>query len=247
MRFNHRYLFSCSLVLAIAFSTASCNLPNLPANLPSNLPSTSTPSSNTPQGKIQVIGAELFDKYPLNYRVGMQWVYSMKMPGVSLPALPGFNTSQLPNLSQLLPSNTSEMGELTMTVTAIHGDLVTMETTVKMNITSPTSPAPTSVTFNKNTPAALYSQMNQDSKTTGTYTYTLIGPESVSVAAGTYQADKIKGRLEATTQIEAGTVNSNQDSLLWMAAGVGMVKQETTTVTAGVTATNILELKRFTP
>lgn len=274
-----RLTLAFSLALSTVLSLVACNGQNLPANLPSGVPSnlpgiikpSGTPASGTPvptgtpsaapstapsgaptapQGKITVVGAELFTKYAINYRVGMKWVYSMKMPGVSMPSLPsipGFNTSQIPNLSSLLPSSgsSSEMGELTLTVTAVNGDLVTIESAVKMNITAIAPTQPSSVTFSKNSPAALYSAINQDSKTSGTYTYSLIGPESVTVAAGSYNTDKLKGRLEATTQTDSGSVSTTQDALLWMAVGIGMVKQEVTTVTTGVTTKNVIELKSF--
>ncbi len=289
-----RIWISAILLLALAACNGQ-NLPNtLPTSLPSNVPALIRPSgtptaspapgaavatnpvtatapatTTTPgQGEIKVVGADLFNKYTVNYRTGMKWVYSLKMPGFSLPslpAIPGFTTTQLPsNLSDLLnigsggtsggtsggsSNSNGELGEMTMEVTAVQGDLVTMATAVKMNFNLPGGAPfkPTETTFSKAEPQKLYSVLAQSGNTNGTYTYSLIAAESVTVTAGSYNADKISGKLQATSSTGAGDVSSQQDSLLWMANQVGMVKQETKTVTAGISSTTVLELKSFAP
>lgn len=277
----------------LLLSLLACNGQNLPANLPSSLPSNvpnlarpsaaptapnaspTTAPAQSPvtapapgQGEIKVIGSDLFNKYTVNYRVGMKWVYSLKMPGLSLPslpAIPGFTTSQLPsNLSDLLnlgsggststgsssgSTGSGELGEMTMEVTAIQGDLVTLSTAVKMTLSMPGGAPikPSQTTFSKANPQKLYDSLAQSGDTNGTYTYSLIGPETVNVAAGSYGADKISGKLQASTSSSAGSTSIQQDSLIWMANNVGMVKQETKTTTAGIASTTVLELKSFTP
>jgi len=287
-----RIWLSATLLLALAACNGQ-NLPStLPTSVPSNLPALIRPSgtpnttpapgsavANAPvtatapvpppatgQGEIKVVGADLFNKYTVNYRTGMKWVYSLKMPGFSLPslpAIPGFTTTQLPsNLSDLLNigsggssggtsggNSNGELGEMTMEVKAVQGDLVTMATAVKMNLNLPGGAPfkPSETTFSKAEPQKLYSVLAQSGNTNGTYTYSLIAAESLTVAAGSYNADKISGKLQAVSSTGAGDVNSQQDSLLWMANQVGMVKQETKTVTAGISSTTVLELKSFTP
>jgi len=284
-----RLWLSASLLLALAACNGQ-NLPStLPTSLPSNLPALIRPSgtpatpntSATPapgssvapvpvtapspgQGEIKVVGADLFNKYTVNYRTGMKWVYSLKMPGFSLPslpAIPGFTTSQLPsNLSDLLnigtggtggstSSNNGELGEMTMEVKAVQGDLVTIATSVKMTLSIPGGAPikPSETTFSKAEPQKLYSEIAKGGNTSGTYTYSLIAAESITVAAGSYSADKISGKLQASSSTDVGSVSSQQDSLLWMANNVGMVKQETKTMTSGITSTTVLELKSFVP
>lgn len=283
-----RIWLSATLLLALAACNGQ-NLPStLPTSVPSNLPALIRPSGtpnatpapgstdapppvaapSTGQGEIKVVGADLFNKYTVNYRTGMKWVYSLKMPGFSLPslpAIPGFTTTQLPsNLSDLLnigsggtsggtsggsTSSNGELGEMTMEVKAVQGDLVTMATAVKMNLNLPGGAPfkPTETTFSKAEPQKLYSVLAQSGNTNGTYTYSLIAAESLTVAAGSYSADKISGKLQAISSTGAGDVGSQQDSFLWMANQIGMVKQETKTVTAGISTSTVLELKSFTP
>jgi hypothetical protein len=230
-----------------------------------------TPPTASGSGKITVIGADLFAKYAVDYQVGKQWVYSLQMPGGLTPQIPnvndllsklpaGFRTAQtVPDLSAInnlignltgtggstssntSTSRTSELGEISWTVVAVEGDMVTIETRVNMTLAK-TTPAPTRSTFSKKSPAALYSEINQESDTTGTYTYTLIGgPENVSVAGGSFSTDKLAGKLKATSK--GSTIE--QDATLWMAAGVGLVKQEVNSVVAGIKTTTILELKSY--
>ena len=248
--------------------------PAKPGEQPATPASPANPATPAPEGggKITVVGADLFAKYAVDYQVGKQWVYSLQMPGGLVPQMPnlndllgklptGFRTAQtVPDLNAInnlignltgtggttsssssTTPRTSELGEISWTVVAVEGDMVTIETRVNMTLAK-TTPAPTRSTFSKKSPAALYSEINQESDTTGTYTYTLIGgPESVSVAGGTFSADKLAGKLKATSKGSA----IEQDATLWMAAGVGLVKQEVNSVVAGIKTTTILELKSY--
>jgi hypothetical protein len=275
-------LFSASFILAL--SLIGCDGTTVPANLPSALPSKlaqanqpsgtpATAQSNTPaapakgEGIIEVIGSDLFNKYKVDYRTGMKWVYTLTMPGFALPSIPTFNAKQIPsNISDLINSvnggnssgtgannptgnSSGSLGEMTLEVKSVVGELVTIETTINMSISVPGgSPLkPTTVTFNKSAPESMYSKISQSGDTNGTYTYSLIGPENITVAAGSYSADKLAGKLKATTSAAGSSVSTEQDSILWLAPGVGMVKQETKTMSSGIAITNILELKSFTP
>ncbi|PIQ28839.1 hypothetical protein COW36_09695 [bacterium (Candidatus Blackallbacteria) CG17_big_fil_post_rev_8_21_14_2_50_48_46] len=259
------------LVKASASPSAS------PAATPATSPSAnpSTPSSEpTPaasaepgNGVIKVEGEDLFNKYTVNYRVGMKWVYSLKMPGIALPnlsGLAGFSAQQIPDVNAILnglsggssgstgsstPAAPSEMGEFTIEVTAVAGDMVTLSTQVKMTTEIPGGAPikPSTSSFNKSNPGKMYSELGQNGNTNGTLKYSLVGPESVTVPAGSFSADKIAGMMNVTSSTGAGSVESTQESSLWMAVGTGMVKQENKSTTSGITVTTLLELKSFMP
>ncbi len=278
---------------------AACNGQNLPANLPTSLPSnvpalirpSGTPISPNPnatpvpgasatpntQGEIKVVGADLFNKYTVEYRTGMKWVYSLKMPGFSLPnipsgagfpSIPGFSITQIPDLSNIpglnLGAGTSagtsagasagassgDLGEMIMEVKTVAGDQVTVATEFKFTqslLASFNLFKPTQSTFSKSNRGKMYEGIGSSNGTNGTLTYALVGSESVSVPAGTYSADKISSKLATTTAVGSANAESQQDTTLWMASGVGLVKHESKTVIQGSTSSVLLELKSFTP
>lgn len=291
-----RILLSTALLMALA----ACNGVNLPATLPTSLPSrqptspsgapatpqppsatpaptTSTSPSTTatpaPQGQIAVVGTDLFNKYTVEYRTGMKWVYSLKMPGFSLPnipaipgvpSIPGFSIAQIPDLSNIPGLNlgagagasagasaaSGELGDMIMEVKSIEGDQVTVATEFKFTqslLASFNLFKSTQTTFSKNNRGKMYDNIGGGSGTSGTLTYSFVGSESVSVAAGTYSADKIASKLVTSTATGGGSAESQQDVNLWMSVGVGLVKHESKTVIQGSSSTVLFELKSFTP
>ncbi|MBT9547862.1 MAG: hypothetical protein IV090_20910 [Candidatus Sericytochromatia bacterium] len=288
-----RIWLSATLLLALA----ACNGQNLPSTLPTSLPSNSpalirpsgTPNStpatgavvppnsvtapSSGQGELKVVGADLFNKYAVEYRTGMKWVYSLKMPGFSLPnipsgagfpSIPGFSVTQIPDLSSIPGLNlgagastgasagasNGDLGEMIMEVKAVAGDQVTVTTEFKFTqslLASFNLFKPTQSTFSKSNRGKMYEGIGSSNGTNGTLTYSLVGSESVSVPAGSYTADKISSKLATTTAVGSGSAESSQDTLLWMASGVGLAKHESKTVIQGTTSSVLLELKSFTP
>lgn len=286
-----RIWLSATLLLALA----ACNGQNLPSTLPTSVPSnlpalirpSGTPTSPNPnasavpgasaspntQGEIKVVGADLFNKYAVEYRTGMKWVYSLKMPGFSLPnipsgagfpSIPGFSVTQIPDLSSIPGLNlgagastgasagasNGDLGEMIMEVKAVAGDQVTVTTEFKFTqslLASFNLFKPTQSTFSKSNRGKMYEGIGSSNGTNGTLTYSLVGSESVSVPAGSYTADKISSKLATTTAVGSGSAESSQDTLLWMTSGVGLTKHESKTVIQGTTSSVLLELKSFTP
>lgn len=220
--------------------------PSAQPSTPQSAAPTAVPSS-APQGALTIVGADLFDKYPLTFRQGMRWEYSMKMPSVAieLPQLPGGLPAgfEIPGFGG--SGSGGEFGTLTMEVIRIDGNLVTMRTQVNTTLQGAAPPMqPTETTFEQRAIASLYTEAFV-SGGEGTMSWRADGSESVSVPAGTYSTDRIIGRLDA----QADAATTAQDITLWMAPNVGMVKQETTTMGSSgggsAAANTILELKSF--
>jgi hypothetical protein len=251
--------------------------PTSPASTtPSSTPASTTPSSTPASGgKLLVTNQDIFNKYNVEYRTGRKWVYSMKMPAINLGGLniPGFGTTQFGNINipglnipglgsgsgsgSASGSGSSELGEFTMEVVKVDGNMVTVRTTVNMNENLPggsSAMQDQEQTFPISEKSKLFSEMTQSAGTEGTLEWNRNPtPESVSVAGGNYTADKITGVMNVTSTQQGATANLKQDITTWIADGVGMVKQETksnTAVSGGGASGSIdvgvtLELKSF--
>lgn len=211
---------------------------------PSTAPVASAPPTS---GQLTIVGADLFDKYPLTFRQGQRWEYSMKMPSVavSVPQFPGGLPGgiQIPGIG-----GDSEFGTLIMEVIRVDGSNVTMRTQVNTTLQGAAPPMdPKEVTFAQRSTASLYTEAFANGQ--GTMTWRADGSESLTVAAGSYSADRIKGRLDADLASGGASATATQDITLWMAPNVGMVKQQTITTSSGSTTSGsaevILELKSF--
>ncbi len=197
----------------------------------------STPPS-TANGKLTVIGANSFDDFNLEFREGMKWTYKMKLAGVdiAIPNLPPGVT--IPGLGG--SSAGTNLGDFTMEVIKVNGNLITMRTDVNTAIAGSPDPAPTESTFEKKNISAVYTE-SFVSNGEGTLTWTSAGSESVTVPAGGYTAGVVNGRMNVT----ANGIQVNQDTKVWIANGVGMVKQEVVSEAAGTKSTTIVELQSF--
>lgn len=218
--------------------------PTAPVTAPSSAPVASAAPSN---GQLTIMGADLFDKYPLTFRQGLRWEYSMKMPSVAvnIPQLPGGLPAgfEIPGIG-----GNSDFGTLIMEVVRVDGNNVTMRTQVNTTMQGAVPPMePTEVTFEQRNTASLYTESFANGE--GTMTWRADGNENVSVPAGSYNADRIKGRLDANVASGGASATASQDITLWMAPNVGMVKQQTTSTSSGSSTTGsaevILELKSF--
>jgi len=213
-----------------------------PSSDPSTAPTaapTTQPSAPAANGKLTVIGADLFDGFNLEFRQGMKWTYNMKLagidiavpnlpPGVTIPGLGGGSTGA------------TNLGTYTMEVVKVDGNLITMRTDVNVTTAGAPDPAPTESTFEKKNISAVYTEAFTTNGE-GTLTWTSAGSESVSVPAGSYSAGVINGKMNVTVD----GVKLNQDTKVWISNGVGMVKEEVVTDTSGTKSTTIIELQSF--
>lgn len=250
--------------------------PTSPASTtPSTTPASTAPTTVSASGKLAVTNQDIFNKYNVEYRAGRKWVYSMKMPAINLGGIniPGFGTTQFGNINipglnipglgsgsgsgSASGSGSSELGEFTMEVVKVDGNMVTVRTSVNMSSQLPgggSAMQPQEQTFPINEKSKLFSEMTQSAGTEGTLEWNRnVTSESVSVAGGNYTADKITGVMNVTSAQQGATANLKQDITTWIADGVGMVKQETkssTAVSGGGASGSIdvgvtLELKSF--
>ena len=91
------------------------------------------------------------------------------------------------------------------------------------------------------------SAMMQMTGTEVNFDFSDLGNESVSVAAGEFDARKVKGSGTTESKIIFKTIKVSSDSTVWMSEKVpfGMVKAEGSSVTNGKTSTNATQLLEF--
>src|SRR5690606_35621798 len=126
------------------------------------------------------------------------------------------------------------------------GNLVTTRTSVNITLASGAPPMqPTESTFEKTATANFYSEAFA-SGGSGTLSWQADASESITVPAGSYSSDRIKGRMDVTVDSNGTQPKLKQDIKLGMAPGVGMVKQENVSSTAAsggsAGATVVMEL-----
>lgn len=237
--------------------TPAPNSSSDPSALPAPNPSASTtPTGDAPavsepgDGKIMISGANTFDAYSVDFKVGMKWVYSMKneiaTPQINLPTglpagiqIPGFGINSF-----------TDLGSLTMEVTNVTGNTVTIKTTTDISIPGAPPVEPQESTFDKSKGlSAMYSEQLASGQE-GTLNFSKVGSgESVSVKAGSYTADRIKALMKVTVDASGASVDFDQESMIWITSGVGMVKQETKSSIdssgVAVETTTLIELTSF--
>lgn len=272
-----------ALGLAAAISLTACNpqmkfptLPNPSASgsaspspttsatpMPSDSASPVASSTPTPTvsasaavgGQLTINGADLFSKYNLNYRVGMKWVYGLRLADLAIPSIPGLPSGvTIPGLpTGTGASGASSLGEISWEVISTDNNNVTIKVTTNTNTPVGTQTTNNNITFDKTKQANLYSQA-QAPGTNGTVTWTLgASGESVVVPAGTYNADRIEGNFDVVSQTGGATGNLKQQVKTWINSTVGMVKQEVKSdisasgggASGQTSTTTIIELKSF--
>ena len=237
-------------------SDPSSNPSAQPSDPPSATPNPNataqpTAAPSTGSGKLTIQGSALFNKYNVNYRAGMKWVYGMRLADLAvpqIPSLPGGVT--IPGLPSSGGSG-MDLGTMTMEVLKVEGETVTMQTTIVTNA-APTQIPPRTTTFQKSAMANLYTESQGDG-VEGTATWTAAGSESVTVPAGSYSADIINGVFDVTSLQNGVRADLDQTVKLWISNGVGMVKEEVKTSLSGTgsagsvqsDSTTIIELKSF--
>lgn len=253
-----------------ASASSSASPSATPSANPSSNPSTQPTSSptNAPQtGSITMVGADVFNKLTVDFKPGMKWVYGMKsaVGGIS------FGTQQLPGGVTLPPgfslpgasgsgsasgsaggSTNLDLGDMTMEVISVTGDMVTMRTSLNLKVGG-ASTAPTETTFPKSEGLAKVFVEAAAQGTTGTITFIAAGSESVTVPAQTYTAEKITATMNVTQTSDAATGNVDQDLIYWMVNGIGFVKMQSKAKVSGsssggnaaVDTTTVIELKSF--
>lgn len=217
-----------------------------PSAAPSQAPNPSASAAST--GKIIVSGADAFNAFNIEFRVGMKWVYKMStqlpVTGVSLPAgvsIPGFSGG----------GSTMDLGTMTMEVTQVNGDMVTISTKVDNKVSAAASTSSTN-TFPKRALASLYAEATSPGAE-GTLDWTKGESGSVTVPAGTYSATAINGKMSVKSQASGGSGTVNSDIKAWIANGVGMVKEEVKSLvdasaggaSTSSNSTTLIELQSF--
>lgn len=212
--------------------SASPSAQGTPEPTKSPQPTVSASASVEASGKLKVTGADVFNKYTMDFRTGMKWVYGMtsefKMPAIEIPgniSIPGGGSIPgLPTSGGSGGTSTTDLGELTIEVIKVEGDLVTMRSQL-VNKLSPAPIPPSTTTFEKKNWAAAFAQATSEGAE-GTVTWTAAGSESVKVAAGSYSADIINGVFDITALQKGIRSDLDQVAKVWVANGVGMVKEE---------------------
>lgn len=285
-RFKLTAFTSLSLIAGLMLSACDVQmkLPTLPSSSASPSPSTSASPSSTPSaspssttdpvasptpvasasaavgGELKINGADLFNKFNVNYRVGMKWVYGIRLADLAIPGLPaGINIPGFPGSTGSTgssgSSSLSNLGEVSWEVISMDNNTVTIKTVTTTNTPAGTQSNQNTVSFEKNSQASLYSQA-QAPGTNGTVTWTLgASGESVTVPAGTFTADRIEGNFDVVSQTGGATGNLKSQVKTWINSTAGMVKQETKSDLAAsgagaagqTSTTTIIELKSFTP
>lgn len=210
---------------------------------------TSTNVNAAANGVLTVTGANLFDQYEMSYSKGMKWVYGMKneIGAIAMPSLPG-GISLPGGLGGSAGGGSSmDLGTFSMEVIDVQGDMVTIRTEVNSTLSAAPIP-PTEKTVKMQSISALYVEGMQAAGS-GTLDWTSAGgSESVSVPAGSYNASVVLGKTKVVLDGAAGALD--QDIKVWMADGIGMVKEEVKgkTMSSGVSVdtTTVLELQSFT-
>lgn len=227
----------------------SASASTTPSAAPSESPNTTepTPMPSAGDGKLVVMGADLFNDVKINYHAGQKWVYKMTLKGlaISLPA-------GLPAGIQI-PGSTgdTDLGEMTWEVLSVEGSMVTMRTHLDLKVGAGSVPD-TTRTFDKDDKSALAKLYveSQNSGTEGTATYTSGGSESVTVAAGTYAATRVNGVFKITTLSNGVRGDLDQTAKIWLTSSIGLVKEEVISkISASGSAsdtTTVIELKSFT-
>ncbi len=195
--------------------------------------------------KIQGFSPDTDGDYDIAVTKGTKWVYSMK---ADIPTVSGVPTSLPPGAPAIdfggAGGGQIDLGTLTIEVEDIKDGFAIVNTSVDVAVGA----ADGSSFSNTNTVkvdefSKMFVEGTQEFES-GTLTLTKSGTqESVTVPAGSYNSDVILGKLEAT--LETGSGVFKQDSKMWMSKGVGMVKQEATTINSGTSTTTVIELQSF--
>lgn len=201
-------------------------------------------------GKLSVSGSEVFNQYSMDFHPGMTWVYKMStevaVPNISVPSgLPAGVT--IPNFGV---QDTMDLGTMTMEVISVSGNMVTIRTTVDASGASPAPIQPSESTFDKSKGMASFYSEQIGAGMEGTLSWSKgSAGASVSVAAGTYTADMILGKMHVTANADGTSADLDQDIQLWMKSGEGMIKEEvkSTIESSGVNvdSTTTIELQSF--
>ncbi|MGV3526994.1 MAG: hypothetical protein ACO1RX_22450 [Candidatus Sericytochromatia bacterium] len=251
---------------ASSSATPSASPSTSPSADPSTTPS-AQPSSAPQTGSITMVGADVFNNLKVDFKPGMKWVYGMKSavggisfgtqqlpPGFSLPpgvSIPGVGGSGSGSGSASGSTNL-DLGDMTLEVISVTGDMVTMRTTLSLKVGA-ASPAPTETTFPKSEGLAKVFVQAAAQGTSGTITFIAAGSESVTVPAQTYTAEKITATMDVTQTSGSATANVDQDLIYWMVNGIGFVKMQSKAKVSGsssggnaaVDTTTVIELKSF--
>lgn len=208
------------------------------AELRSGGSSASDPQSDksSAQGRIDISGEEAFGPISVNYREGMKWVYQLKAPEVNVPGFP---------TGIVNPSGSGELGTMTQEVIAVEGDQVTLEVLIDVKAGSAVTDSRKRFSFSAGDHAALQSQAAFVGHGTGSITWARAGTERVSVPAGSYSAEKIKGDMNILAQENGVSVRIKNDMDIWMVSGIGMVKQTASQDNQGLVTTTETVLLSF--
>lgn len=226
-----------------------------PSAVASSTPTPTASASAAVGGNLVIKGGELFNKFNVNYRVGMKWVYGIRLADLAIPSIPGLPSGvTIPGLPSGSGSGgISSLGEIGWEVISVDSNTVTIKVSNTINTPAGTQNTQNNVTFEKGSQANLYSQA-QAPGTNGTVTWTLgASGESVVVPAGTYNADRIEGNFDVVSQTGGATGNLKQQVKTWINSTAGMVKQEVKSdisasgggASGQTSTTTIIELKSF--